>query len=73
MSRQRGWTGERWSAVVLLTVLASSPLAAETGAHAPAEAHHGKSADEVAKELANPNNDLAKLTFKNQFFNTHQF
>jgi len=31
------------------------------------EKHHGKSADEVAKELANPNNDLAKLTFKNQY------
>jgi len=39
--------------------LASSALATE--------AHAGKSADEVAKELANPNNDLAKLTFKNQF------
>jgi len=32
-----------------------------------AEAHEGKSADEVAKELANPNNDLARLTFKNQY------
>jgi len=27
----------------------------------------GKSADEIAKELANPNNSLASLTFKNQF------
>jgi len=26
-----------------------------------------KSADDVARELTNPNNDLAKLTFKNQF------
>jgi len=26
-----------------------------------------KSADEIAKELANPNNSLASLTFKNQF------
>ena len=26
-----------------------------------------KSEDEVAKELANPNNSLAKLTFKNQY------
>jgi hypothetical protein len=32
-----------------------------------AEESGGKTADEVAKELANPNNDLAKLTFKNQF------
>ena len=31
------------------------------------EAHHGKSADQVAKDLANPNNSLANLTFKNQF------
>ena len=31
------------------------------------EAHEGKSAEEVAKELANPNNSLASLTFKNQF------
>lgn len=30
------------------------------------EAHQGKSAEEVAKELANPNNSLASLTFKNQ-------
>jgi len=27
----------------------------------------GASADEVAKQLANPNNDLAKLTFKNRY------
>jgi len=26
-----------------------------------------KSADEIARELTNPNNDLAKLTFKNQY------
>jgi len=31
------------------------------------DAHHGKSADEIAKELANPNNAIAKLTFKNQY------
>jgi len=31
------------------------------------ETHQGKSAEEVAKELANPNNSLANLTFKNQF------
>ena len=31
------------------------------------EAHHGMSADEVAKELANPNTPLASLTFKNQY------
>ena len=34
---------------------------------AAAEAHEGKSADEVAKELANPNSSLANLTFKNQY------
>jgi len=31
------------------------------------EGHEGKSADEIAKELANPNNSLASLTFKNQY------
>lgn len=31
------------------------------------DAHHGKSADELAKELTNPNNSIAKLTFKNQY------
>jgi hypothetical protein len=31
------------------------------------EAHEGKSADEIAKELANPASSLAFLTFKNQF------
>jgi len=30
-------------------------------------AAQGKSADDVARELTNPNNDLAKLTFKNQY------
>jgi hypothetical protein len=63
---------------LLLTLLVSSCFLAtqglaqekpaggkEEGGHK--EAHHGKSADEVAKELANPNNSLASLTFKNQF------
>jgi len=36
-------------------------------AHAPGEEHHAKSADEIAKELTNPNNSIAKLTFKNQY------
>jgi len=31
------------------------------------EKQRGKSADEIAKELANPNNSLASLTFKNQY------
>ena len=30
-------------------------------------AHFGKSADEIARELANPNSSLASLTFKNQY------
>lgn len=51
---------------VCSVLMISSPVMAET-AQAPSQAHHGKSADEIAKELANPNNDLAKLTFKNQF------
>lgn len=36
-------------------------------AHAASEAHADKSADEIARELANPNNSLASLTFKNQY------
>lgn len=43
------------------------PAGGEKQAHAPGEEHHGKSADELAKELANPNNSIAKLTFKNQY------
>jgi hypothetical protein len=31
------------------------------------EAHHGKSTDEVARELANPNTSLASLKFRNQY------
>lgn len=63
------------SLLVLFAVfcLASLSLAGEppsdeaARAHSPGEAHHGKTADEVAKELANPNNSFAKLQFKNQF------
>jgi len=50
---------------LLLCSLASLGIAQEK--EAPTEAHHGKSADELAKELNNPNNDVAKLTFKNQY------
>jgi len=32
-----------------------------------AEAHEGKSDEEIARELANPNNSLASLQFKNQY------
>jgi hypothetical protein len=42
-------------------------LVAAVSAFMVEQAAAAKSADEVAKELANPNNDLAKLTFKNQF------
>jgi len=60
------FASSRWLAAMSLAALAATALVAET-AHAAGEAHQGKSADEIAKELANPNNDLAKLTFKNQF------
>jgi len=36
------------------------------GASVPAETSDGASADEIARELANPNNSLASLTLKNQ-------
>lgn len=48
--------------IVLLMVWITIPSMG-TAADAPTE----KSADEVARELANPNNSLASLTFKNQF------
>jgi len=58
-----------WVAAVL-----PADAAEPAGAAEPAEAQTastdsvpGKSADEVARELANPNNSLASLTFKNQF------
>ena len=37
----------------------------EEGGHK--EAHEGKSTDEVARELANPNSSLASLKFRNQY------
>ena len=53
----------RFSILAVLLVAVAIP---SLGAAAK-EAHHGKSADEIAKELANPNTSLASLTFKNQF------
>ena len=47
--------------LILSSFLATQGLAQEKGAH------QGKSADELAKELNNPNNNVAKLTFKNQY------
>jgi len=49
-----------------LVVLLAVPAMAQDK-EGPKEAHHGKSADELAKELTNPNNSIAKLTFKNQY------
>jgi hypothetical protein len=51
--------------LILSCFMATQALAQEKEARQ--EAHHGKSADELAKELNNPNNDVAKLTFKNQY------
>jgi len=52
-----------YRAELLLAQAEEKPAAAE---EKPA-AGGAKSADEVAKELTNPNNDLAKLTFKNRY------
>jgi len=49
-----------------MRMLLSSCMAATALLALPALAQE-KSADEVAKELANPNNSLASLTFKNQY------
>jgi len=51
--------------VLFIFCLATQAPAEEQAA--PSEEHHGKSADELAKELTNPNNSIAKLTFKNQY------
>ena len=51
--------------LILSSFLVTQGFAREK--EAPKEAHHGKSADELAKELNNPNNDVAKLQFKNQY------
>jgi len=55
---------------VLLSYLVFATCCVATAAiaqEAPKEAHEGKSADELAKELNNPNNDVARLSFKNQY------
>jgi len=57
-------------ACFLLVLAVTTPAVAQDSAAATpehTEAHHGKSADEIAKELANPNTPLASLTFKNQY------
>jgi len=50
----------------LFFLTSPNPLLAEDYALTP-EADQVKSNDEVARELANPNNSLASLTFKNQY------
>ena len=51
-------------AAVLLAAMSPLVCAAQSALTLEAEA---KSADDVARELANPNNSLASLTFKNQY------
>ncbi|BCX49657.1 hypothetical protein HAHE_35650 [Haloferula helveola] len=58
----------------LINSLAVAVLGISTGAHAQDAAIElesrsvpAKSTDEIARELANPNNSLASLTFKNQY------
>jgi hypothetical protein len=48
------------AAVLTAGLVVATPITAK-------EAHEGKSADQVARELANPNNSLASLTFENKF------
>ena len=55
-----------WLALLASVCWATTALAQEESV-TPKEAHEGKSADELAKELNNPNNDVAKLTFKFQY------
>ena len=53
---------------LLFALVVTTPAVAEDPASATSEnkeAHHGMSADEVAKALAKPNTPLASQTFKN--------
>jgi len=67
VSSRRLWrhsTASTAAAGVLLTATTISQAAGPASASAN---HQDVSADQVAKELANPNNDLAKLAFKNRY------
>ena len=55
------------SAATVLLLVAAFWAHPSPAAEPAAPASKEKSADEVARELANPNNSLASLTFKNQF------
>jgi hypothetical protein len=62
-----GWLS---SAVLIAGLAAPSLGTAQVAAPAQGthqEAHEGKSSDEIAKELANPNSSLASLKFRNQY------
>ena len=52
---------------VLISAVLLAAVSPASWAETPANSGGHKSADEVARELANPNNSLASLTFKNQF------
>lgn len=55
------------SAATVLVLVAAVWTNTSTAAEPTPASKQEKSADEVARELANPNASLAKLTFKNQF------
>ena len=58
--------GNRRLVVGVLLLVCATTSWAQAGLEVGQEVH-AKSADEVARELANPNNSLASLTFKNQY------
>jgi hypothetical protein len=59
------WSFAMWMVAAILAATTTSPFAAEPAA--ASSERQEKSAEEVARELANPNNSLASLTFKNQY------
>jgi hypothetical protein len=61
LARSRAAVGRCLLSAVLVAGLAAPSLGTAQ------EAHEGKSADEIAKELANPNSSLASLKFRNQY------
>lgn len=64
----RDMYGRKWLWLVLLAIVCLvTPAPAQEKAGPSQGTHEGKSADELAKELNNPNNDVAKLSFKFQY------
>ena len=63
----KSFISHKTTVILLLLVFSLATLGNAQEKETAKEPHQGKSAEEIARELANPNNSLASLTFKNQF------